>query len=1247
MVVKQSYLRLFLITVFLLVGSSVYGREKYVAGELIVKYKESINRQIVYAASGKMRYSALNPSLLNLHQRYGLKKMHRVLQSLDTPGLGICNAASFRTHLSKIRKRRPGFDPQDPTSEIPNLHNIYRLIFEDRTGDMQRIAKEYARDSSVEYAHPNYILELAAVPNDPNYNQQWAHQNMNSETGWSLETGVQNVVIAIVDTGVDWDHPDLSANIWSNAGEIPGNSIDDDSNGFVDDIRGWDFVDAIDPEDDSFAVGEDIGPPDNDPMDFYGHGSMVAGAAASVGNNSAGGTGVAWNCSIMPLRVGAAERDSGNAYIILSWMTQAVYYAGNNGAEVICLALVDNNWPSSLKDALDLAYSQGAVIVGAAGNEGSNGAVYPAAYPKVIGVAATDQNDQRAIWGTAEPPLYHRSESNFGAGISVAAPGTAIYSTAFNNNYGFAHGTSMSTGLVCGLAGLIRSHHPALSNVEVMKVIYSTTDPVISDKYIGTGRINVYRALQISSVPIAEITAPAMEEMIAVNYAVTGSAGGANFSSYFLKYGKRFYPDTWETIITGTTPVDNGVLGTWKIDNITDNLPYTLRLTVYDTSGNASISEMIVYVQKNVQTGWPQTITEVNNFIGDGIAVGDLDNDGDSEIVMVAKRLLEGTQDTYDLYVLNSDGSQAMGWPVTALNLGLCPPTLADLTSNGRLEIILSGFDSVFPDSKLKFHVFDDQGNYLPGWPVSFISPERFSSHTPSVGDIDNNVTQEIVFAGRYCYNSNSGPGPVGRIYIYRHDGTPMPGWPITIDLDFPESAGTAQDYISHAALADLDNDQDMEIVVCVNIFQNCHMYVYHHDASVAAGWPIALGHGYTVTPVIGDLDNDGDYEIIGTSGNGMIYAWNHDGTVFPGWPVTVPSSNDDPALADLDKDGDLEIIFHNTSDQVYAYHHNGTLVNGWPQLVEAIGGGTTWCAPIIGDITGDSEPEIILPANHETMIYAWHADGRAVADWPKNIPNGISISPALVDLNSDGTLDMAIARENVLDLWSMSVPYQRHDLEWPMSWFNAENTATYSRDIDAPVVAITNPAPDATVSFLVNIKADASDNVAVVGVSFKVDGTTIGREDNTVPYSILWDSTTTSNGNHVITALARDRSGNQTLSQGITVMVDNSAPPASGTASFSDLKPGEIIVIGSTVGRGAINPDQGQCTLIYFNASQAGRVECRIFTLTGELVWQEKMENVREGSFVWQPVEAASGIYVVLVKGPGLKVKKKIAVLK
>jgi len=229
---------------------------------------------------------------------------------------------------------------------------------------------------------------------------------------------------------------------------------------------------------------------------------------------------------------------------------------------------------------------------------------------------------------------------------------------------------------------------------------------------------------------------------------------------------------------------------------------------------------------------------------------------------------------------------------------------------------------------------------------------------------------------------------------------------------------------------------------------------------------------------------------------------------------------------------------------------------------------------------------------------------------------------------------------------------------------------AFYSADKEAPTVSITAPAPGANVSFGVNITADASDNVGVVGVRFKVDGMNIGNEDTTSPYGLLWDSTTVSNGSHVLSAVARDASGKQTLSTGISITTNNPTPTATITStatvsptptpiftttptftptatSLVPLSQGKIKVIGSQANRGAINPDQGESAKIYFQADQVGMIECWIFTLTGQLVWNEKLNDYLEGYFEWPAAGMASGIYIVLVKGPGLNAKQKIAVLR
>jgi len=273
----------------------------------------------------------------------------------------------------------------------------------------------YQNDPNVEYAEPNYIYHATLTPNDARFvsGDLWGlynfGQNVNGTSGtsgadidainaWDATTGDTGVIIAVVDSGVKYDHEDLIGNIWSNAGEIPGNSVDDDGNGRIDDIRGWDFVDG-----------------DNDPMDYSGHGTHVAGTIAAVGNNGTGVTGVCWTAKIMPIRGLDAAGSGWTTNLIL-----AIEYANSNGAHII-----NNSWggggeSSALRNAINVS---SAVVVCAAGNSNVNTDTiphYPSSYTStnIISVAATDQNDNRA------------SFSNYGTtSVDVGAPGTNIYST--------------------------------------------------------------------------------------------------------------------------------------------------------------------------------------------------------------------------------------------------------------------------------------------------------------------------------------------------------------------------------------------------------------------------------------------------------------------------------------------------------------------------------------------------------------------------------------------------------------------------------------------------------------------------------------------------------------------------------------------------------------------------------------------------------------------------------------------------
>jgi len=357
--------------------------------------------------------------------------------------------------------------------------------------------KTYEASPDVLYVEPDYKISLSPVeeigkttdvnnlqtesstyPNDPGYKYLWGLHNtgqspfygtagadIDAPSAWGLTTGSTGVTIALVDTGVDYTHPDLSANIWQNPGETI-NGIDDDGNGYVDDIRGWNFVSKT-----------------NDPLDDNGHGTHCAGTIAAVGNNGIGVCGVSWNAKIMPLKF---LDSSGSGYT--SDAISAILYANKMGAPIISNSWSGTGYSQSLKDAID---ASSAVVVCAAGNSGANSDInpqYPAAYTSsnIISVAATNYYDNLA------------SFSNYGAkSVDLAAPGVSIYSTTKSNGYKYLSGTSMATPYVSGVAALIKTQNPSMTATQIESKIFSNCDSlsVLSGKMVTGGRLNAAKAL--------------------------------------------------------------------------------------------------------------------------------------------------------------------------------------------------------------------------------------------------------------------------------------------------------------------------------------------------------------------------------------------------------------------------------------------------------------------------------------------------------------------------------------------------------------------------------------------------------------------------------------------------------------------------------------------------------------------------------------------------------------------------------
>lgn len=359
----------------------------------------------------------------------------------------------------------------EPITLVPGLREV-------RLGagvTVDRALAAYRASPLVQYAEPNYRVEATRIPNDPRYPELWGMAKISAPQAWDVTTGSSQTVVAVIDTGVDYNHPDLVANVWVNTREVPGNGRDDDGNGFVDDVRGWNFVSN-----------------NNNAFDDNGHGTHVGGTIGAVGNNGVGVVGVNWQVKIMPVKF--LDR-GGSGYI--DDAVRALNYAVANGATISnnSWRWIGNYFSQSMYDSISAARQRGHVFVAAAGNENCNNDTQmhcqanPASYnlDNIIAVAATDQNDNRASFSS-----YGRTT------VDLGAPGVSILSTLPNNQYGSYSGTSMAAPHVAGVVALVRGLQPGWTYTQVINRVFSTVDPVPSMQGITVtgGRLNAARAVQ-------------------------------------------------------------------------------------------------------------------------------------------------------------------------------------------------------------------------------------------------------------------------------------------------------------------------------------------------------------------------------------------------------------------------------------------------------------------------------------------------------------------------------------------------------------------------------------------------------------------------------------------------------------------------------------------------------------------------------------------------------------------------------
>ncbi|MFO7638475.1 MAG: S8 family serine peptidase, partial [bacterium] len=344
--------------------------------------------------------------------------------------------------------------------------------------DIAPVAEEFRRRPEVADVCPNAWLELTRLPSDTLYGRQWHLPRIGALTGWDFARGDTAVLIAVLDDGCEWHHPDIEPNLWVNHPEdLNGNGrfdpypypdgdldgVDQDGNGYIDDVIGFDFVSG-DPDPDPALLSDD-------------HGTHCWGTANATTDNAIGIAGPPWNVRSFGYRCG------GGGGIGLYAAIAGIYHAVPKGAWVISMSFGGYSQFVPLRDACQYASDMGCVLVGGAGNDGRNSVFYPAGYPSVLAVAASGPDDTRTSW------------SNYGDWIDITAPGDGIYSTITDHRYGTMSGTSMSTPLVAGVLSWLKSAFPELTNAQACSLMFATADSMPDEYYrngwLGAGRVSM------------------------------------------------------------------------------------------------------------------------------------------------------------------------------------------------------------------------------------------------------------------------------------------------------------------------------------------------------------------------------------------------------------------------------------------------------------------------------------------------------------------------------------------------------------------------------------------------------------------------------------------------------------------------------------------------------------------------------------------------------------------------------------
>ncbi len=903
-----------------------------------------------------------------------------------------------------------------------------------RTKNTEALTAALAHNPNIEYIEPNYIVQMGGAPNDPNYNQQWPFKNsgqtptdyfgipgaigadIDMEPAWSITTGSSAIVVGVVDTGIDYTHSDLAANVWSNPGGKGNVACGAGTHGFN-------------------AITKLC-----DPMDDNGHGTHVSGTIGAVGNNGTGVTGVNWTTSIMGLKFldPYGYGTTANAVAAIEFAVQAKIDGVN-------VRVLSNSWggggfSKALLDEINRAAQQDILFVAAAGNSYSNNDVFPN-YPSnyvadnIIAVAATDNTDTLAYF------------SNYGATtVHLAAPGVAVYSTMRNGTYGYLSGTSMATPHVSGVAALVLAHTPSLTTAQVKSAILDNTDPLpsLANKTVTGGRLNAARALGLPARPTFSLTAtPAFAYAVpgsSVSFALSitpsnGFTGPVTFSITGLPTGVQATFDPASTTTTSTltlaTSPTTPITTSYPTVTATDgNVSRKTSLTLITTAtvpvpqcpafGSQTISSPtggIAHVRGDFnRDGRPDlaiVFPEINSVgidIGTGnasfsyrsivtvgsqplaITTGDFDGDGVLDLATANSgsanvTILKGT----------GDGAFIKLGPVPA---GATPFAIAtaDLNGDGVADLIVANNAS----NTVSVLLGHGDGTFAPPVPYS------------TAGGPYAVVTEDLNRDGKLDVAVVSFNGNKVSVLMGNGDGT------LAAAADY--ATGTSPTFI---VAADLNGDGIADLATSNSGSNNVSVLTGKNDGTFNAAVNYNVGDG-PISIAAGDINNDGAMDLL-TSNNSAysisLLLNSGGGTFRNAVNYSVPSNYYYPgapgpiSVIDLNGDGRSDVIVNTTNATAVLVNTSGCSLNcGTLASETTYGVGSTPSGIATGDFNRDGATDVAITSANSVEIRLGNGD----STFQSGLTANAGTTPSAVgtaDFNRDGKLDLAVTNSGSNDV--------------------------------------------------------------------------------------------------------------------------------------------------------------------------------------------------------------------------------------